>query len=377
MNPETKKFPVAIASSSPSWGGLEMQTLISARELAGRGYRVHMLTGRNTVLEREALAVGLNVAPILTGRSLSPLAVLSVARYLTQNGIEIVHSELARDLWVIVPAARAAGGIPALLTMGMQSSVNKKDPFHRSLYRYLSHVFCVSDVVRKNMLKRYPVRDDQLLVIPRGVELERYTEARSVRKETRRELGLGENDLGVVHAGRISRGKGQLEFLRAIESVAEHVPRARFFLVGGITAGEEVYGREVEKLAARLALGDRLRFTGHRSDMPEVLAAADLLVVPSASEAGGNMVIEAMAAGLAVAAAGSASFLELVVDGETGLLFSLDDPGELASVMERMLVDRPLRESMSVAARRRAEEHYDRAGRTDITEEIYAGLVSQ
>lgn len=125
---------------------------------------------------------------------------------------------------------------------------------------------------------------------------------------------------------------------------------AEFWVVGG-----GVRLNEVTALARQRGLGDRMRFFGHRDDVPALLAASDAFVLPSRSEAMPNGVIEAMAAGLPIIATAVGGIPEIVTHGETALLVRPDDAPALASAM-LTLINAPERAAGFGAAARRAVE---------------------
>jgi glycosyltransferase involved in cell wall biosynthesis len=123
-------------------------------------------------------------------------------------------------------------------------------------------------------------------------------------------------------------------------------------------AGEGALRPELERQAARLGLADRLRFLGWRSDVPALLAAADLLVCPSRQEPLGNVVIEAWAAGLPVIAAASDGPSELIEEGRTGLLVPIEDAEALAAAIGQVVAGTELRERLVAGGRSAFEAQF-------------------
>lgn len=364
--------PVVVSSSSPSWGGLEIQTIVSAVELSRRGYPVCFLARKGTRVAKEAEREGLDVEAVLPSGYFSPIALLRVASIFKKRRIRIAHAEYSRDLWTLVPASRLAGGVRIFFTQGMASGVDKKDPLHRWLYGRTEKVLAISNAIVKNLKKRYPLAPEQIVLVHRGIDLDEYTHDPPARRAIRKELDLPLHAPVAGLVGRISQGKGHFTYLRACAIVARKVPDAQFLLIGSVTRGEEEYNRRLRALAEEIALGERLLFTGFRSDIPKLLSAIDLLVVPSQSESLGNTAIEGLAASLPVVAAGSAGLLDIVEDGVCGSLFPPGDPEALADAMITLLRDPGLRGKMGAAARHRAEEKFDRRRRTDTIEKLYA-----
>ena len=115
----------------------------------------------------------------------------------------------------------------------------------------------------------------------------------------------------------------------------------------------------LEEEIEALGLSGRVRLAGERRDVPELLAAADVFVLPSASEGLPVSVLEAMAAGLPVIASRVGGVPEQVSDGETGLLVEPGDPSDLTAALDRLIADPSLRRRLGAAGRARAEQAFD------------------
>lgn len=142
--------------------------------------------------------------------------------------------------------------------------------------------------------------------------------------------------------GRLHRNKG---FDVLLEAVAK-VPLLFFWIAG---EGEE--RASLEARAVALGIEARVRFLGWRDDVPALLASCDLLAVPSRHEPLGNVVLEAWAAGVPVAATASEGPRALIREGESGLLVPVEDADALAVALRRLVEDRGLRAALADAGR--------------------------
>ncbi len=178
--------------------------------------------------------------------------------------------------------------------------------------------------------------------------------------------------LRVGMVGRLAPSKGQHVFLDAFATAfPEGGPEgaAQAVVVGGALFGEADYEQALRQQVARLGLEDRVELTGFREDVAAELADLDVLVHASLiTEGFGQVVVEGMAAGLAVVAAAAGGPLELITHGRDGLLYPTGDVDALARTLQRLAADRGLRERLGDAARRRAR---------DFTPEVVAGQVLQ
>jgi glycosyltransferase involved in cell wall biosynthesis len=157
----------------------------------------------------------------------------------------------------------------------------------------------------------------------------------AVARDARRELGAADGHVLFGSFGRLQRWKGQDVFVTAAAEVARARPQARFVVVGGSVFGlEPEYFAELRQQAARLGLGDRLRFTGFRQDVPRLMAACDVVCHTSrVPEPFGLVIIEAMALGRAVVATAGGGPSEIVASPDDGVLVPPESPSALAEAM--------------------------------------------
>lgn len=163
--------------------------------------------------------------------------------------------------------------------------------------------------------------------------------------------------IGIV--GRISPWKGQHVFLRAVASVRQCFPQARFKVIGGPLFGESSYEQSLFSLCAELGLDDVVEFTGFCKNISNAIGALDILVHASTlGEPFGQVIIEAMALGKPVVATRGGGVPEIVAHGITGLLVPMNDPESLATALAELLSDPDRRIEMGIAGRRRVCEQF-------------------
>jgi glycosyltransferase involved in cell wall biosynthesis len=175
------------------------------------------------------------------------------------------------------------------------------------------------------------------------------------RNEARQALGLDDDTLvGVVIANLIPY-KGHRELIGGLSHVEQELPgRWRILLVG------RDYGvqSELEALATRYGVSHRIRFLGQRSDIPALLAAADFGVLTSHEEGFSNVILEGMAAGLAMIVTDVGGNAEAVVHAETGLVVPPRDPNAIGDAILRLSRDPEQRKRFGAAARKRVEKEF-------------------
>jgi glycosyltransferase involved in cell wall biosynthesis len=172
----------------------------------------------------------------------------------------------------------------------------------------------------------------------------------------------------VLTAARLDPQKGLDTLIRA----AADVPEARFVIAGD--------GRERADLQAAIVergLEDRVVLLGHRNDIPSLLAACDVFVLPSLYEGSSLAVLEAMSAGKAVIASRIGGTDELIVHEESGLLIPPSDPDALSEAVRRLLDDDQLRRRLGSAARDRVQQHFSASVVADRTTRLYEELLTE
>jgi glycosyltransferase involved in cell wall biosynthesis len=172
------------------------------------------------------------------------------------------------------------------------------------------------------------------------------------QEAARRQLNLPSDATVLTMLGRLSERKNPLHLVRALAACRVSKEALCVF------AGDGPLRAELERQIERLGLANQCRLLPFQADARPLLAASDVVVMPSREESFGLVLVEAAALGKPTIATRVQGPSEIIVDGETGLLVTIDDDAELAAALERLIGDQVLRERMGAAARRRAEERF-------------------
>jgi glycosyltransferase involved in cell wall biosynthesis len=168
-------------------------------------------------------------------------------------------------------------------------------------------------------------------------------------------LGIAPGQPLVTTVGRIEPWKGQHVLVEAVPFILERHPDARIAIVGAGAVNKPEYELSLKARCRELGVTGNVLFTGIRTDVPSILAASDVLVLPSATpEPFGRTVVEAMAAGCPVVATAAGGPLETVLDGETGFLVPPNDPRALAEKVSFLLAHPEQARTMGLEGRRQA-----------------------
>jgi glycosyltransferase involved in cell wall biosynthesis len=227
----------------------------------------------------------------------------------------------------------------------------------RFVCRRADMVRCVSSSLMRTAVNM-GIPPSRLVYLPSRVDTEVFSprQATAWRSAIREEL-CAEQSKVVLFVGTFSLHKGVKYLIGAMPQIVRQHPDVKLVLVG--SGPLETRLRE---LVQRLGVTESVVFVGRRShdQMPQVVAAADVLVLPSLNEGLPRVILEAMATGLPVVATSVGGIPELVADGRTGLLVRPADEGALADAVCRVLADPDEAMAWGRAGRAVAEREYER-----------------
>lgn len=219
--------------------------------------------------------------------------------------------------------------------------------FNRLVLRSYDRIIAVGDAVRKALVTYEGFSPRRISVIYNGVNVAEFANARSSRAQIRRALEIQDQEVVFIHVARFDPLKDHITAVRAFAKLTD--TPSRLLLVGdGPTKPE------VDSLVRGLGLEKRTIALGFRTNIPELLAAADVFVLTSLTEGIPVTVIEAMATGLPVIATAVGGIPELIAHAREGLLVPPRDAEALAAAMRLLCEDRELRGRLGRAAHEKA-----------------------
>jgi glycosyltransferase involved in cell wall biosynthesis len=282
-----------------------------------------------------------------------------------------VHGYAAADFGRI--AARRAGAALVL----HEHFADPRMPAYQGLADRLlagltDRAIAVSGSTRDFLVRERHVPAARVRLIWNGAPLDEFAQPPpGARERVRAEWGLGPDALAIGTVGRLSEQKGQRDLLEAAARVVAADVRARFVLVG-----DGDLRTALEAQAHALGLGDRVIFAGHRTDVPSVLAALDVVCISSTYEGTPLALFEAMAAGRAIVSTAVDGCREVLGHERTALLSPARDPAALARNLERVLSDESLRRALGAAAAAESRR-YDIAECVRQIEALYDEVLAE
>ncbi len=313
------------------------------------------------------------IRPVWDLRGLSRLTA-----YLSKSSYSIVHTHTSKPGIVGTLAARRAG-VPAILhTVHLFPFHEETGRFLTSAYaaavrlsaRWCDRIVTVSDFQREWALRQGIGRPEQIVSIPNGLPSERVLPTRS-KEQIRNELGT-RGAFVVLSTGRLAEQKGLEYLVLAAALLRSEVPGVKILL-----AGDGPLEAKLSKLVSDLRLEDTVLLLGFRADVGDLLAASDLVALPSLWEGMSISLLEAMAAGKPVVTTTLGSNREVTQEGETAVLVPPKDPVSLANAIRALASDPARLEELGRKGREVQSERYTMRRMVGTYLEEYDGLMRQ
>lgn len=303
------------------------------------------------------------------------LGILSLARLIHRRKIDIVHS----NTLAVVDGAFAAFVARRPHIWHIHELLEDPRWLRRAMHyivpRLSTRVVANSEAVRKHFLADAPSYAHRVELILNGIDLSPFEQA-SGAAGVRQEWGVRADEMLVGMIGKVSQGKGQLILARAAQKVLESHRSVKFAAVGGVFDTELQLMDNFRSEVERLGIGSRFIISDFRRDVPDILDAFDIFVLPSTRpESFALVVVEAMASGKPVIATAQGGPLETVVPGETGYLVPAGDECALAESIKKLLDAPLLIAEFGKAGRRRAIELYTVSRYVLQFENLYEALL--
>jgi len=337
------------------FSGGELTCAQLCEELAERGHEVLVVTKRCAPVEAALAQRGIPYRVAAVGNKFNPAVPLTIARLIRSTGAEVVHTHHSTaSLW---------GSYGAWLT-GVPC-VAHVHAINTSVWLLsATHIIACAEAVREHLVNQGRCAD-RISVVYNAVETDGLPDVdpRAIRST----LGLPLDCLLVTVAAHLSPKKGHVVLLEALGNLRARHPEMRCVMMGE-GSEEKALGTRAE----RLHLAEVVRFVGYRRDAKEIMAASDVVALPSLVGEGLPLsLLEAAARARPIVATGLAGVPELVIDGETGFTVAPGDADALAERLEQLLGDPALRARMGTAARELVKQRFTRTGRGEAIERVY------
>jgi glycosyltransferase involved in cell wall biosynthesis len=292
-----------------------------------------------------------------------------------EAGVDVIHAvSYPASLYAAVAAARTA--TPQIWH---EHNIKRLHPVNKFIYRRVADtcrwVIGPSDAVTHN-LGRAGIDASKLRTVYNGIDLSRFQGEQTDRVTAiRQTLGVTGSERAVGLFGQMLPYNGHRTLIAAAPRVLQAHPGTRFYLVGALE--NPPYEQALQALIASHGLSGCFTFTGWRQDVQDIVGAMDVVVVATTTpEPAALMLMEAMAMKRPVVGSNTGGTPEIIVHGETGLLFTPGDSAQLAEAIGQILMSPDLARRLGTAGRARVERDFDQQRHVETMLELYARAAS-
>lgn len=355
-----------------TWRGGEQQVLYLMEGLRARGVEQLLVAQEGGVMVDRAREKGLPVKPLKMRGEVDIFAVLALRALIAAERFTIVHAHTshAHSLGALAAALPGAGKPKVVVARRVDFSIFRRSFLGLNRVKYLHGVdryVTVSHAIKRVLLAD-GLPDSMISVAHSGIDLERIDSAPDRRDEIRRELAVPDDHRLVANVAHMADHKGQIYLVEAAPLVLAKEPRVTFAIVG-----EGELRASLEARAKELSVP--IRFPGFREDVPTILKALDVFVMPSHMEGLGTSVLDAMAARAPVVGTEAGGMTEMLHHGENGLVCPIRDAPALAKAILELLQDREKARRFADAARREVEGSFSKEAMVEKTVAVYRDLL--
>ena len=340
--------------SSRSWGGQEYRTCLEINWLNAHGHQAWLICDPKSEVFPKSQELGTRTSAMRLRRRLDPIASLRIWLFCRRHQIDLIKTFSSKDHWLCFPLFLF--GMPVTRARCITDPIGNKT--RAFIFKYgCSKIVADARVIKKQLVEQNGVSPDKIDVIGSGVDLSKFNPGRDGMK-FRREMGFSENTPVIANIGMIRSDKGQKRFMKAAQIILEQRPDARFIVVGQGT-GNRLREAELREAIYNSGLQNKIIMLGYRWDTPDILAAANMVVIASLdTEASPIVLREAFASGRPVVATKVGDIPEIIEHRQNGLLVEPRDIKALAAAILEFLSDQELAAHCAANGLRYAREHF-------------------
>lgn len=338
-----------------AWGGGSVIVLHTIQALIARGDEVWVVTAHDEQTRYFRQAGARVVQLRFWSRHISPgdfLQFIQLFRLCRREKFDLVATHTSKGGFIGRLAAKAAGVRRIVHHAHGFAFRETQERWVQRCYVWLERIaahacnliISVSEDHRQAGIREQVAGAEKIVTVLNGIEVDAFD--RISKQEARQKLGLATEDVLIGVVGRFAPKKGVEDLIRAFPEIHRAHPNTRLVLVG-----EGPSRRGLEEQAQSTVVRDHIHFAGYRRDIPDLLAALDIVVQPSISEGLSLSILEPMAAGKPVVACDIEGNREIICSGQNGLLVPPSSPAALAGAVRWLLDDPAHARALGEAAR--------------------------
>ena len=345
--------------------GAMVHVNLLSRQLIDRGHEVQLLCRPRSWIWRALSRTGIKRRKSDMNR-FPPNELLRIAKWIREEKFDVIHTHMSRAHFFGVLLKRLTG-VPCVATAHAS---------HFQLHwKYNDLVIANSESTKKFQAVFNRVPMNRLVTIPCFIDLQKFSDTSdAIRNHVRTRFGIHDQRALIGVVGAVIERKGQRELIEALPKLVKRFPQLKVAFIGQVQFNDKYY-RRLRKSLFNKQLFRRVIWVGRRNNVHELVQGLDACVVPSLKEPLGLCALEAMAAGVPVAAANVGGLREFVEPEQTGLLFNPRDPEDVSTTITRILTDQPLRKHLTSTARKMVLDDFSPAAITTRIEEALASVA--
>jgi glycosyltransferase involved in cell wall biosynthesis len=363
-----RQWRILHTESSLGWGGQEWRVFLELNWMRQRGHQVWLAAPQHSEVFQRSVKAGIPTLEITFQRSSFFVEAAQLVKFIARENIDIVNTHSSRDGWLGGIASRLARA--PIVIRSRHIEVDYDTPLlARIAFEFLAdYVLTTSAKIRERLVREVGLDPSRVECLPTGVDFSRFSP--DAQSTVREELGLADSIPLVGMIAVLRSWKGHADFIQAARLVLEKKPETHFIIAGGGPGRDYVL-----ELITEANLDKKISFLGYREDIPEILAALSMLVLPSIAHEGiPQVILQAQAMGKPVIGSNIGGIPDVVEDGVTGLLVPPQNPQQLANAIVK-IIDNPAKaRQMALAARQRARSNHSLDAMGTRLEELYLKL---
>lgn len=353
---------IAHVCAAKGLGGLELYSIHLHQKFKQHGFEGIHYTLEQSKLDQKLKSMNLPVISIPQSGYLSWERIKQFRKSIREEGIKQIIVHHLKDLWFVTPALWGMNDVEVIGVSHMFiKNINKKDPLHWYLYRRLKKLISLTEVQKKALLKCLPVKDEQIAVIPNGIDLSQFKSFNPEKRQELRDLiSVSKDEILIGLVGRIEPLKGQLELLQAFSSLNLKNKKLKLCFIGDLNKEKHSeYMESLKKIIESKKLDKFVSILSFQNNIANWMHAFDVFVMPSHEETFGIVLIEAMAAGLPCISTRAGGVPDIIHSKELGSLVAPKSALELERALELIVADPDRRQRIGMASREHAFKNYD------------------
>lgn len=361
-----EKIKIVYIINSFVLGGAENMLLQLCRTLNKEKFEITVcsVTGSG-ILAAEFEKLGINLKIYKKKNKIGLGVIWQIYKFLKEIKPQIVHTHLfAADFWGKIAAIFA--GVPIIITT--EHSVNLDESWLKQKIKWLLSFFtdkivAVSNGVKEYYISKVKIKKNKFIVIYNGIDLSSFV------FKGYKPIDLSQK-INAVIVARLKEVKGHKYLLEAMPMIIKKYPHFILNIVGG---GD--LELKLKDQVNKLGLRNNIIFLGERLDVEKIFADMDLFILPSLWEGLGIVLLEAQATGLAVLSSDIPGTIEVVKDGQTGLLFETKNPQAIFNCVDKLLSNPDLHKKIVENAYMQVKENFSLEKMVSTYEKLYFDLL--